>query len=289
MTNIFKLAFNVSRFRFWLYHGGTYLVGYIIGITDVIKLLDPFFLVQIFFFMIPANIFIYGVNDLSDRDTDLFNPKKDEKEYRAVEKDIKNLQIIVFLSAIYGLILLVLQPDLTASLMFAVWMLLAFLYSVKPIRLKTVPFLDFISNFFYAIPALLAYYQGAGVLPSFLPIFAAFLWTSAMQLFSAIPDIEADKKAHLMTTAVLIRRNASLILCFIFWMGFATILVFIVQWNAPWNLLTFVYPAIPFLLLIKPTINIDRTYWLFPYWTGLFGMILFFSVGIPKLQLSLGL
>jgi 4-hydroxybenzoate polyprenyltransferase len=281
MTNILKLAFRVSRVRFWLYLGGTYLIGYLIGIGDIQALLDPFFIIQVFYFMIPANIFLYGVNDISDKDTDMFNPKKEDKEYKANQHDANKLYGLVFLSFIFGVILILFQPDLIAQLLFISWMLLSVFYSAKPIRFKAVPFLDFISNFLYVIPALLAYYQASGIIPAFLPVFAAFLWTSAMQLFSAIPDIEADAKAKIKTTAVLIGKNAALILCFVFWIGFASILVFIAPWNSPWNLLMFVYPAVPLYILLREKVDINRVYWLFPYWTGIFGMVLFFSIGLP--------
>ncbi|MFW9968289.1 MAG: prenyltransferase [Candidatus Thorarchaeota archaeon] len=284
MTNIFYLAFKVSRVRFWLYLGGTYLIGYIIGITDLLQLLDFNFILHLFYFMIPANIFLYGVNDISDKDTDIFNPKKDEKEYRAAEKDRRNLYLLVALSFVYGILLILLsQPDLIASVMFASWMLLSVAYSVKPLRFKAIPVFDFSSNFLYVIPALLAFYQTTLIIPPFLPVFAAFMWTSAMQLFSAIPDIEADKKANLKTTAVVAGEKGSLILCFIFWAVFAAILIFVTPWNAPWNLLMLVYPGIPLYLLVRPSVSIERAYWYFPYYTGLFGMVLFISVGVPLL------
>jgi 4-hydroxybenzoate polyprenyltransferase len=237
--------------------------------------------------MIPANIFLYGVNDISDKDTDMFNPKKDEKEYRAAEKDRRNLYLLVSLSLIYGIVLIIFsQPDLIATMMFISWMLLSIFYSVKPLRFKAMPILDFSSNILYVIPALLAFYQVTLIIPSILPVIAAFMWTSAMQIFSAIPDIEADRKANLKTTAVMVGERVSLILCLLFWGIFAGILVFVTPWNAPWNLLMFIYPAIPLYLLIRPSVSIERAYWYFPYYTGLFGMILFLSIGVPLLGVA---
>jgi 4-hydroxybenzoate polyprenyltransferase len=285
MTGILRLAYKVSRIRFWLYLGGTYLIGYIIGMhaqsLGLEALIEPWFIAHLFFFMLPANIFLYGVNDISDKDTDMFNPKKDEKEYRAAEADRRKLYALVGLSFVYGVILLVLQADLVAMLMFASWMLLSFFYSVKPLRFKAVPVLDFASNFLYVIPALLAYYHLTSIVPGFLPVFAAFMWTSAMQLFSAIPDIEADTKANIKTTAVVVGEKASLMLCLAFWAIFAAILIVVVPWNYPWNLLMLVYPGIPLYLLLMPKTSVERAYWYFPYYTGLFGMVLFFSVGLP--------
>lgn len=289
MTGIIRLAYKVSRVRFWLYLGGTYLIGYIIGMRamglGLEALLDPWFVLHLFFFMLPANIFLYGVNDISDKDTDMFNPKKDEKEYRAAEADRKKLYTLVGLSAAYGLILLIFQSDLTGIIMFASWMLLSFFYSVKPLRFKAVPIMDFASNFLYVIPALLAYYQLTAVVPGFLPVFAAFMWTSAMQLFSAIPDIEADTKANLKTTATVLGEKASLVLCLVFWSIFAAILIVVAPWNFPWNLLMLVYPGIPAYLLLRPSASVERAYWYFPYYTGIFGMVLFFSVGLPLVLL----
>ncbi|MFX0168323.1 MAG: prenyltransferase [Candidatus Hodarchaeota archaeon] len=283
MSNIASLAFRISRPRFWLYLGGTYLIGYIIGVTTIVELLNPFFALHLFFFLLPANIFLYGVNDYYDEDTDIFNPKKDDKEYRVTAKDRRHLLLLIGTSFVFGIILLIIQPDNIARLIVGIFLLLSFLYSAKPIRFKARPFIDFMSNFLYVMPAILAFYQLRLYIPSLIPLFAAFLWTSAMHLFSAVPDIEADKQANITTTAVLIGYIPSLLLCFSFWLLFAFILNFIIPWNPPWNLLMFVYPAIPLYLLLRENANIERVYWLYPYWNAVFGLLLFFTIGLPKI------
>ncbi|TFF91708.1 prenyltransferase [Candidatus Thorarchaeota archaeon] len=291
MTNIVRLAYKVSRVRFWLYLGGTYLVGYMIGVANtylaepsmavLYSFIDPYFLLHLFYFILPANIFLYGVNDISDKDTDAFNPKKDEKEYRAVEQDARKLYGLVFASFLYGAILIAFQPTMEARFIFLSWMALSFLYSAPPLRLKARPVVDFLSNLLYVLPAILAFNQLTLEIPPLLPLLAAFSWTWAMQLFSAIPDIEADRRAGIQTTAVAIGRRASLVLCFIFWAFFAGTLIFIVQWNLPFSLLALVYPAIPVYILARPDTDIERVYWYYPYFTGVFGMVLFFSIGLP--------
>ena len=283
MSNFVRLAFRISRPRFWLYLGGTYLIGYMIGITTIFELLNPFFALNLFFFLFPANVFLYGVNDYYDEDTDIFNPKKDDKEYRVTAKDRRTLIALILVSFLYGLLLLIIQPDNIARLLFGIFLLLSFLYSAKPIRFKARPFIDFMSNFLYVMPAIIAFYQLRFIIPFPIPLFAAFMWTSAMHLFSAVPDIEADKQADITTTAVLIGYVPSLLLCFGFWLMFAIILNFITPWNFPWSLLMFVYPAIPLYLSLRRKANIDRIYWLYPYWNAIFGMLLFFVIGIPKL------
>jgi len=286
MSSIARLALRISRPRFWLYLGGTYLLGYSIGVSTLIQFLNPFFALQLFFFMFPANVFLYGVNDYYDEDTDIFNPKKDDKEYRVTSKDRRNLLALILVSFLFGVILMLLQPDIIAMALFGLFLLLSFLYSAKPIRFKARPFLDFISNFLYVVPAIIAFYQLRFLIPPILPLFAAFMWTSAMHLFSAVPDIEADKQAGITTTAVLIGAIPSLILCFVFWLTFAVILVFFVPWNVPWSLLMFVYPIIPLYLLLRRNADIQKVYWLYPYWNAIFGLLLFFTITIPKFVIS---
>ncbi|MDO8056059.1 MAG: UbiA family prenyltransferase, partial [Candidatus Hermodarchaeota archaeon] len=153
MSNFVRLAFRISRPRFWLYLGGTYLIGYMIGITTIFELLNPFFALNLFFFLFPANVFLYGVNDYYDEDTDIFNPKKDDKEYRVTAKDRRTLIALILVSFLYGLLLLIIHPDNIARLLFGIFLLLSFLYSAKPIRFKARPFIDFMSNFLYVMPA----------------------------------------------------------------------------------------------------------------------------------------
>jgi 4-hydroxybenzoate polyprenyltransferase len=283
MSNLARLAFRISRPRFWLYLGGTYLIGYSIGVTSLLQFLNLHFFLHLLFFLFPANVFLYGVNDYYDEDTDIFNPKKSDKEYRVTAKDRRNLILLILSGFAYGVILLFLQPDFIAIAILAIFLVLSFLYSAKPVRFKARPFVDFMSNVLYVFPAILAFYQLRFFIPPPLPLFAAFMWTSAMHLFSAVPDIDADKQANIRTTAVLIGAVPSLILCFSFWLTFAVLLVFITPWNPPWNLLTFAYPIIPLYLIIRRSADISRIYWWYPYWNAIFGLLIFFTINLPKL------
>ena len=73
---------KLSRYRFWLYLGGTYLTGFIIGANSLTNFTTGKFLLHLIYFMIPANILLYGINDLFDQDTDIFNHKKEDKEVK---------------------------------------------------------------------------------------------------------------------------------------------------------------------------------------------------------------
>jgi len=284
LVDLTKLAFSVSRFRFWLYLGGTYMAGYIIGATSLQQFVDIRFLLQLFYFIVPANIFLYGINDLADQDTDQFNPKKETMEFRIeANKEEADLKLVLFVVSLLSLGILLLQPDLIAALIFLVFYFLSFFYSYPPVRFKARPFLDFSSNLLYALPGILAYNQVSGTLPPFLIWVALYLWTGAMHLFSAVPDIEADSRAGVKTTAVYLGKTISLWICFLFWLGFISIVVLIFHAFTPLSYLAFLYPLIPVLILVRPESDIDRIYWFYPYINSLLGFSLSLLAGWPLL------
>ena len=71
-----KAIFKISRPRFWLYTFGPYLVGLTAAAnvpSDLLRFDVIFFAL---YFLFPANLLIYGVNDIWDFETDSRNRKK---------------------------------------------------------------------------------------------------------------------------------------------------------------------------------------------------------------------
>ena len=98
---------KLSRYRFWLYLGGTYLTGFIIGANSLTHFTTGKFLLHLIYFMIPANILLYGINDLFDQDTDIFNHKKDDKEVKInSSRDVFYLKSLLILCYIISASLL---------------------------------------------------------------------------------------------------------------------------------------------------------------------------------------
>lgn len=281
MKDFLSFLFKVSRFRFWIYTGGTYVVGYALGFTAFNDFFNPAYYLYLFYFFIPANIFIYGVNDYWDKETDDLNPKKDEKEYRINQKDKKNLLNVIYLVTGFSLILLIFQ-DIPEKIIFSIFLLLSYFYSAKPLRFKEKPFLDFSSNYLYIMPGIFAYYLASGSIPSVIILIGAYLHISAMHIFSAIPDIKYDKAANITTTPVFIGEKASLILCLAFWLGLSLIVVSLAGYY-PLSFLVFLYPMFPIILLLKKSIKIIDVYWYLPYVNTGLGGILFTSLVVYKL------
>ena len=266
------LAIKVSRIRFWFYIAGPFTVGCIYGAQRFLDLATPEFLFYMFYFLIPANIFLYGVNDYYDYDTDLLNPKKQGKEYFIPQDERRMIRNIITVIAILSLILLPFQKDHTERLIFTAFLFLSYYYSAKPLRFKAVPFIDSASNILYALPGVFAYYQITGRLPPSIIILGAFFHTFAMHLFSAIPDIDFDKQVGIRTTAVILGEKISLILCLTLWTGLAFITLIV----GNLTLLSYIPMIYPIMVLYLFIFNkkTETVYWFYPYInTGLGGLL----------------
>jgi 4-hydroxybenzoate polyprenyltransferase len=86
---------------------------------------------------------------------------------------------------------------------------------MKPFRLKSIPFLDSLSNILYVIPAFSYYIAVTGQQIDSWIILGALAWNAGMHLYSAIPDIEPDKQTKINTTAVFLGEKKSLYLKFL--------------------------------------------------------------------------
>lgn len=283
MINSLKRIFKISRFRFWIYTGGTYVVGYALGFTDISDFFRLDYYVYLIYFFIFANIFIYGVNDYWDKETDKNNPKKMGKEYRVEDDERKGLIKTIYIVTIISFILMIFQDNM-ARIIFLAFLFLSYFYSAKPLRFKEIPFLDFSSNYLYVLPGIFGFYIVSKSFPPFLFLLGGFLHISAMHIFSAIPDIEYDKDAGINTTPVYIKKNNSLLLCLSFWSLLALIVIYSSNLN-PLSFLVLIYPMFPLLLLIKKELSIEKLYWYLPYVNTGLGGLLFTSLLIYKIIL----
>lgn len=266
---------GVSRWRFWLYLAGTYLVGSAAGAGSVSDLNCPRFWAHLVFFLFPANLMLYGVNDLFDTDTDAINPKKGSVEHRLSESNRSTVLAGTAGAAVLALALIPLQNTAAAALTMAAFVALSVGYSAPPFRLKRVPILDSLSNILYALPGFLGYAQVSGRSAGPSAFAAAGLWTAAMHLYSAVPDIDSDRAAGISTTATLLGRRAALAVCTILWLAFALwVSAAGILW--PWSLALLIYPAVSAAVLLRPPEIAVRVYWFFPTINSALGMLGFF-------------
>ncbi len=274
-------AVRLSRPRFWIYTGGTFVVGYSIGMADWHAFLLPAYALALLYFFVPANLFIYGVNDLFDEATDRNNPKKGEREYRFITADRGRLLLLIALALAATGLLGLIVPDPRLLLVLAGFLFLSGFYSAPPLRFKQVPFLDFCSNYLYVMPGIYGFVLASGTWPPAWLLLGGFLQIAAMHLFSAIPDIECDRAAGITTTAVYLGRERSLALCLAFWLSLAAI-AFSASGFHPLSLLALAYPVVPALLLVSQAISIERLYWWLPALNTALGGLVFVAMTISK-------
>lgn len=280
--NLSKII-KISRPRFWLYAGGTFLVGLAAGASSLQSLLSVQWILYFLYFILPANIFIYGINDLYDDDTDAFNSKKDDKEHRLQIAERKFTKIFVWFSAILGIIVAITSPTWQGSALVLVSVFLAWAYSSKPFRFKAKPFIDAISNVHYAVIGFAAYAMASGHWPPLWAVLAAWFWTASMHIFSAVPDIEADLKANLKTTAIFFGFNKSLVVTSLLWLG-TTICLFVGNFHSPYSIIaSLLYVIMPLLLINSSHQRITKVYWYYPIINAVYGLVLFWILAFPKI------
>ena len=254
-----KLTYLVtlSRPRFWLYLAGPVLVGAVYAADAVGDLFAPAPVVLFVYFLLPANVFLYGINDVFDREIDAANPKKEEKEARY--RGQRWVPIVVAASAILGLALLPLVPA-AAWPWLGAFLVLGAAYSAPPVRFKTTPLFDSISNGLYVTPGIAAYAAVAGAQPPALAIAGGWFWAMGMHTFSAIPDLEPDRAAGIRTTATLLGERRTYAYVGACWLASAVAFGAI---DLRLGALLALYPLLVGAI-VTASVAVDRAYWWFP-------------------------
>jgi len=161
-TDRLRYLLTLSRPRFWLYLAGPVVVGVAFAADSVRELFLPVGFALFGYFLLPANVLLYGVNDVFDAEVDEANPKKDDKEARWSGDRLVLGAVVV--GGLLGLGTFAVTPQVAWPYLGG-FFLLGVEYSAPPFRFKTTPFLDSVSNGLYVLPGMAAYATVAGVHP----------------------------------------------------------------------------------------------------------------------------
>jgi len=249
---------RVSRPRFWLYLAGPVVVGVAYAARTPAELFAPVAVALFVYFLVPANVFLYGVNDIFDADVDVENPKKEGREVR-----YRGGRLVPGLVALAGVLGLAFVPFVPAAgvVALAAFLLVSVEYSAPPFRFKTTPFLDSASNGLYVLPGIVAYTAIAGTAPP-VPAIAGRLglWTMGMHTFSAVPDIAPDRAAGIETTATALGETWTYVYCGLCWLAAAAVFGLVHPFFAA---VLGIYPV--FVAFVAASgVSVDRAYWWFP-------------------------
>ncbi|MFC7133395.1 MULTISPECIES: prenyltransferase [Salinibaculum] len=261
--------FWMSRPRFWFYLAGPVVVGVVYAAESTADFFTPVTVGMFLYFLIPANVFLYGINDIFDRDVDEHNPKKSDEGKEVQYSGDGIVVMLVYLMSATGVLLVPFLP-FEGVYVLAAFFALGAQYSAPPLRLKTTPFLDSLSNGLYILPGVVAYLVVARTFPPLLAVAGGWLWTMAMHTFSAVPDIEPDRAAGIQTTATFLGERGALAYCGLVWLA-AAVLMGLVH-----PFLGGVFAVYPVFVvgIVAASVDIDRAYWWFPVLNTLAGMVL---------------
>ena len=276
-----RFLIHVSRPRFWLYIFGPYLVGLAAGAAFRSDFLSFGIAAFALYFLLPANLLIYGINDIFDFETDKLNPKKQEYETLVRPEDRWQLILaILFLNIpfVAGAFFF----NSTAIVALACFLFFSVFYSAWPVRAKAIPIVDSTFNILYVFPGVFGYAMISGEFPPIMAVAAAFLWTMAMHAYSAIPDIAADREAGVETVATFLGPNGTLAFCTACYLGSA-ILAF------PFLGIFAGISGIIYLTIMAATVfakdsaRVFTIYKYFPFINSAVGFVLFWLVAYGKL------
>jgi len=191
-------------------------VGAAAGAASLGTLASPTILALAAFFTLPANLIVYGVNDIFDYETDVLNARKAGYESR-VPPDRR--AAVATGIAVCTIPFLALLPQLSTPALWALaWFaLLAVQYSAPPLRTKARPGLDAATNALYVFPGIVGYHAAGGTGFPAWAFAAGWAWCMAMHAYSAVPDIAADTRAGIATTATWLGAERTLMACMVLW------------------------------------------------------------------------
>ncbi len=152
-----------------------------------------------------ANVFCFAINDVEDAADDAHDPaKKFRNPISAGIIDRGAALIFAWSSAGLSLILLIHFGILTEIAAIAI-ITLGFLYSYKPVRLKSVPFLDLLSHglFLGGLQSLIVVSANNNQITQtgFFIIFLIFVGSLMGDINNEIRDHEVDRKTSIKNTA----------------------------------------------------------------------------------------
>jgi 4-hydroxybenzoate polyprenyltransferase len=204
-----------SRPISWVNTAFPFAVAYFLGTGNI----DVTLIVGAFFFLIPYNLLMYGVNDVFDYESDLTNPRKGGLEGALLEPKYHaaTLWISTSLAAPFVIYLLVVGSLFSGALLLLV-LFSVVAYSAKHLRFKEIPVLDSFTSALHFIGPMLFGLALAGTSligeVVIMATIAFFLWGMASHAFGAVQDIRADKEASIASIATFFGASLTVKLAF---------------------------------------------------------------------------
>ncbi|HEX8682802.1 MAG TPA: UbiA family prenyltransferase [Ardenticatenaceae bacterium] len=212
-------------------------------------------LVMIGYFTLPFNLWLHGINDVYDYESDRLNPRKASDEGALVPRARHGplLRTVLLWNAPFWAVALWQGRALAVGLL-ALFLVLGWAYSAPPVRGKSRPFLDSLINTAYLLPFLIALAWHAAppeIWRAALPAMVAFAaWSIASHAFTSIQDIEADQAGGISTVATFLGARYTSWLALGFYVV-ASLAAAAYGWQ--WAALVAIYPVLVTWYLLAPS------------------------------------
>ena len=206
-----KDSFWASRPISWINTSAPFFLGYLLGIGQ----LDATLWIGTFYFLIPYNLMLYGVNDIFDYESDIKNPRKGQLEGAVIARARhRRLAVAIIVTNLPFIIYFLLQGSLAARIWFVFLIFMNLAYSLRGLRFKEVPLLDSFtsSTHFYSPLAYGLLLSGSTNL--YWPALIGFIaWGMASHAFGAVQDIPYDREAHIGSLGTVFGMKPTLWIC----------------------------------------------------------------------------
>lgn len=188
-----------SRPFSWLNTAVPFFIGFVLA-SGVINLNGTIGTLYFTFFY---SFLLYGVNDIYDYESDRKNPRKNSIEGGLVaQQKHRVLFYIILASNIPILLYLLLTGSSTSNFVLVLIVILAFSYSIKPLRFKEIPIIDSInSSLHFVLPLVFGLVYGNSPSLPWPAILAFFFWGAASQSLGAVQDIKPDRASNINSIA----------------------------------------------------------------------------------------
>ena len=209
-----------------------------------------------FFFFVPYNFLMYGINDVFDYESDLRNPRKGGIEGALLDPKYHVLTIwaSVGFAAVF-VVYLLLVGSLEANLWLGFTLFAVLAYSVPGLRFKERPFLDsFTSAVHFVGPMVYGLVLAGSAIsdPKVIEVLIGFMsWGMASHAFGAVQDVRADREAGIKSVATQIGARNTVRFAFALYIV-AALVVMTIGWHGVVASLA----VVPYLVIISPYLNI---------------------------------
>ncbi|UKA50295.1 prenyltransferase [Arthrobacter sp. FW305-123] len=254
LKGLFSQGLLASRPVSWINTAYPFAAAMLLTTREI----DWVLIVGTFYFLIPYNLAMYGINDVFDYESDLKNPRKGGMEGALLQPHLHRPMLwLAAITNIPFLLVLAFAGGPAAWISLAVSAFAVVAYSVAGLRFKERPVLDSLtSSTHFVSPAVVGLaLAGTDVTPGLLILLAAFfLWGMAAHAFGAVQDIEPDRQAGIGSIATVIGARRTVRLAVGLWLV-AGLAMLATPWPGPLAAII----AVPYIINCAPYWNVTDT------------------------------